>query len=260
MNFKKTIKVRQKKNHKNESYDNELNHVNSDISNLIEKLNNLKKLRKTYENDSNTLQNRILLLKSEEKKIKVKTKNLSTSLEKLKKIKEKKINERERLKYNKKETQIKLIKKSIKNIFKINENKNSKNKKIFNGTLSKEKVNINKSQENILKISMNSKLEEEIGSSETNRRNTLLYSERIEKNRTQLGLESLSLNYEKMFKKLNKTQKIERTLPLNYCFNRTINFSGTMTPRNQIINNKKEIIIKRTKKPLIKNSSSPNLY
>ena len=33
MNFKKTIKVRQKKNHKNESYDNELNHVNSDISN-----------------------------------------------------------------------------------------------------------------------------------------------------------------------------------------------------------------------------------
>ena len=172
MNFTKIHKVKRNINIKlnnNEFYEKQLNHVNSDITILIEKLNNLKKLRKTYEHDSEILKNKILLLKSEEKKIKTKTKNISNSMERLLKVRANVSQEKEKLEKNKKENQIYLIKKSIKNIFKVEKNKNIKAQKKFsiNGKNSNKNININsknniknKIKPKIKKETINIKLEE----------------------------------------------------------------------------------------------------
>ena len=263
MNPTKTYKVRRNKNiklNKNEFYEKQLNHVNSDITILIEKLNNLKKIRKTYEHDSEILKNKILLLKCEEKKIKIKTKNISNSMEKLLKVRAKVSQEKEKLEKNKKENQIYLIKKSIKNIFKVEKNKNTKIQKIFsiNGINSKTNTNTNskinikhKINPKLIKKAINNKIEEEKNS---NNNNEILYSERIEKNRSMLGLQSLTLNYDNLFNKINKTNILEKKQMNKTFFQRTINLSERLTPKN----NFKKLHINR-KKQFNKNLSTSNL-
>ena len=263
MNPTKTYKVRRNKNiklNKNEFYEKQLNHVNSDITILIEKLNNLKKIRKTYEHDSEILKNKILLLKCEEKKIKIKTKNISNSMEKLLKVRANVSQEKEKLEKNKKENQIYLIKKSIKNIFKVEKNKNTKIQKIFsiNGINSKTNTNTNskinikhKINPKLIKKTFNNKIEEEKNS---NNNNDILYSERIEKNRSMLGLQSLTLNYDNLFNKINKTNILEKKQMNKTFFQRTINLSERLTPKN----NFKKLHINR-KKQFNKNLSTSNL-
>ena len=263
MNPTKTYKVRRNKNiklNKNEFYEKQLNHVNSDITILIEKLNNLKKIRKTYEHDSEILKNKILLLKCEEKKIKIKTKNISNSMEKLLKVRANVSQEKEKLEKNKKENQIYLIKKSIKNIFKVEKNKNTKIQKIFsiNGINSKTNTNTNskinikhKINPKLIKKAINNKIEEEKNS---NNNNEILYSERIEKNRSMLGLQSLTLNYDNLFNKINKTNILEKKQMNKTFFQRTINLSERLTPKN----NFKKLHINR-KKQFNKNLSTSNL-
>ena len=263
MNTTKTYKVRRNKNiklNKNEFYEKQLNHVNSDITILIEKLNNLKKIRKTYEHDSEILKNKILLLKCEEKKIKIKTKNISNSMEKLLKVRANVSQEKEKLEKNKKENQIYLIKKSIKNIFKVEKNKNTKIQKIFsiNGINSKTNTNTNskinikhKINPKLIKKAINNKIEEEKNS---NNNNEILYSERIEKNRSMLGLQSLTLNYDNLFNKINKTNILEKKQMNKTFFQRTINLSERLTPKN----NFKKLHINR-KKQFNKNLSTSNL-
>ena len=263
MNPTKTYKVRRNKNiklNKNEFYEKQLNHVNSDITILIEKLNNLKKIRKTYEHDSEILKNKILLLKCEEKKIKIKTKNISNSMEKLFKVRANVSQEKEKLEKNKKENQIYLIKKSIKNIFKVEKNKNTKIQKIFsiNGINSKTNTNTNskinikhKINPKLIKKAINNKIEEEKNS---NNNNDILYSERIEKNRSMLGLQSLTLNYDNLFNKINKTNILEKKQMNKTFFQRTINLSERLTPKN----NFKKLHINR-KKQFNKNLSTSNL-
>ena len=263
MNFTKIHKVRRNNNIKlnnNEFYEKQLNHVNSDITILIEKLNNLKKIRKTYEHDSEILKNKILLLKCEEKKIKIKTKNISNSMEKLLKVRANVSQEKEKLEKNKKENQIYLIKKSIKNIFKVEKNKNTKIQKIFsiNGINSKTNTNTNskinikhKINPKLIKKAINNKIEEEKNS---NNNNEILYSERIEKNRSMLGLQSLTLNYDNLFNKINKTNILEKKQMNKTFFQRTINLSERLTPKN----NFKKLHINR-KKQFNKNLSTSNL-
>ena len=263
MNPTKTYKVRRNKNiklNKNEFYEKQLNHVNSDITILIEKLNNLKKIRKTYEHDSEILKNKILLLKCEEKKIKIKTKNISNSMEKLLKVRANVSQEKEKLEKNKKENQIYLIKKSIKNIFKVEKNKNTKIQKIFsiNGINSKTNTNTNskinikhKINPKLIKKAINNKIEEEKNS---NNNNEILYSERIEKNRSMLGLQSLTLNYDNLFNKINKTNILEKKQMNKTFFQRTINLSERLTPKNKF----KNLHINR-KKNFNKNLSTSNL-
>ena len=263
MNPTKTYKVRRNKNiklNKNEFYEKQLNHVNSDITILIEKLNNLKKIRKTYEHDSEILKNKILLLKCEEKKIKIKTKNISNSMEKLLKVRANVSQEKEKLEKNKKENQIYLIKKSIKNIFKVEKNKNTKIQKIFsiNGINSKTNTNTNskinikhKINPKLIKKAINNKIEEEKNS---NNNNDILYSERIEKNRSMLGLQSLTLNYDNLFNKINKTNILEKKQMNKTFFQRNINLSERLTPKN----NFKKLHINR-KKQFNKNLSTSNL-
>ncbi len=250
MNFTKIHKVRRNNNIKlnnNEFYEKQLNHVNSDITILIEKLNNLKKLRKTYEHDSEILKNKILLLKSEEKKIKTKTKNISNSMERLLKVRANVSQEKEKLEKNKKENQIYLIKKSIKNIFKVEKNKNIKAQKKFsiNGKNSNKNININsknniknKIKPKIKKETINIKLEEEKNSNNNNNdtKNEILYSDRIEKNRSMLGLQSLSLNYENLFNKINKNNILEKKQMNKSFFQRKFNLSERLTPKNKFKN------------------------
>ena len=265
MNFTKTYRVRRNNNNiklnKNEFYETQLSHVNSDISFLIEKLNNLKKIRKTYEHESEILKNKILLLKGEEKKIKVKTKNISNSMEKLLKVRAKVSQEKEKLEKNKKENQIYLIKKSIKNIFKVDKNKYTKmhsiNEKTLNANIKKTNTKINKRKINpkIIKEKINIQIEEEKNINNNNDiKNEILYSERIEKNRSMLGLQSLSLNYENLFNKINKNNILDKKKINKSFYQRTINLSERLSPKN----NFKKLHINR-KKHFSKNLSTSKL-
>lgn len=245
MNFTKIHKVRRNNNiklNKNEFYEKQLNHVNSDITILIEKLNNLKKLRKTYEHDSEILKNKILLLKSEEKKIKTKTKNISNSMERLLKVRANVSQEKEKLEKNKKENQIYLIKKSIKNIFKVDKNKYTKvhsiNEKTLNVNIkTNTKINKRKINPKIIKEKINIQIEEEKNINNNNDiKNEILYSERIEKNRSMLGLQSLSLNYENLFNKINKNSFLEKKQMNKSFFQRKFNLSERLTPKNKFKN------------------------